>query len=93
MKSNIRKESNEENSNSSKNGIRQVPNNIYIIQTVKPIVQEDFDEAIKKFGEDDSLEIIRYMLSTRYLRRFQPQTPDVKSAVKNCVSALVRRVS
>ena len=93
MKSNIRKNTNDENENGSIKGVREVPNNIYLIQTVKPLVQKDFDEAIKEMGEDAGLEIIRYMLSTRYLRRFLPQTVEVKSAVKSCVSALVRRVS
>ena len=95
MKSNIRKKTNDENENESgsKKNVREIPNNMYIIKIVKPIVQEDFDKAIKEAGETESLEILRYMLSTRYLRRFQPQTVEVKSAVKTCVSALARRIS
>jgi hypothetical protein len=93
MRSNIQKHAKDENNNGPVKGAREVPSNIYCIQAVKTYVQEDFEKLDKDLGEEACLDILHYMLSTKYLRKYQPQTVEVKAAVKICVSSLVKRVS
>ncbi len=97
MKSNFGKEKKEPKLHIEENvkagSFRKTPKNIEMIQLIKEYVRKDYDKQIEALGEKHSLEILSQMLSTKYVKLFQPNTPEIKSIVKKCVARLIEKES
>ena len=97
MKSNIGKEKREPKLRIEENvktgGFRKTPRNVEMIQLIKEYVKKDYEKEVENLGEKHSLEILSQMLSSRYIKNFQPNTQEVRSIVKKCVERLIKKES
>ena len=74
-------------------GFSSKPKGSELIQIVKEIVKRDYILAVEEKGEEAVLLILNEMLTPKYQKKFIPQSKEVITAVKRCVSAFILKMS